>query len=536
MHRLLALGSNLVALSIALGSGGCVGTLDGASPRRALVDAGDPGTPTSAPDARDDDASVPMPPPTAGDAGMPPPVVPIEPDAGPPAAGLAPDLAITRVDLFQTVRVPLVGSDGAPADRDDLPMIAGRDALVRVHAEALSGWRAREITAVLEIESATGEISRFVDRRVPGLPSRVDDPTTGFAIDVPGSAIEPGARFRLRLEDEAGSDDAQRATYPHGGGFAALDAEDVPRLVLVLVPFRFDTDGSGRLPDTSDDYLGRIRDELTSRLPYADVEIRVHAVVPWRRSNRIGGNVDWGAVNAELIELRDAEGTPGSEYWYGLVAADTSRSAYCDRVVGSCVTGQAYVATLRGSRVGSGVGFGDSASVRTIAHELGHMHGRYHAPCGTSGDSGYPYGGGRVGVWGWDRRDGRWHDPAVATDIMGYCSNQWISDYTFRAMHERSEALRASYALVARGAPVVHRFLTIEEDGSARWGEPRTLHALPGEPVRAAWVDAAGRAIGSVDVGALQPAHDAARVYVVPDLAPAGATAIRIDDVGAALP
>jgi hypothetical protein len=56
-------------------------------------------------------------------------------------------------------------------------------------------------------------------------------------------------------------------------------------------------------------------------------------------------------------------------------------------------------------RVAGGVGFtGDRAS-STLAHELGHLHGRLHSPCGATGvDPAYPYPNGALGTWGWDAR------------------------------------------------------------------------------------------------------------------------------------
>ncbi|MDQ3033831.1 MAG: M66 family metalloprotease, partial [Myxococcota bacterium] len=356
----------------------------------------------------------------------------------------------------------------------------------------------------------------------------------------PGDALAPGVRFRVRIEEAgiggAAEAEAPDAQYPALGGWDELGAEDTGTVSVVLVPFRYDTDGSGRLPDTSEMQLARVEDELTSRFPYARVDLRVHAVVPWSRSTRIGGNVDWGAVNSTLISMRDREGAHPTEYWYGLVAPNTSRSAYCDDVYGSCVTGQAYVATLRGSRVGSGVGFDDVASVRTLAHELGHEHGRYHTPCGTSGtDEDYPHRGGLIGTWGWDRRTGAFHAPDVGTDMMGYCSRQWISDYTYRAMYDRQMALRAaSWSLV--GAPVARRFVTVG-DGDVTWGDTTELRALPGDLARGAYVDAQGRVIAAdVEIGALELAHGGERVWVVPASAPDGAVALLVGDDRLPLP
>lgn len=445
----------------------------------------------------------------------------------PPATGLlADDLAITRVDLFQTVRVPLV-RDGVSADREGLPVVRGRDALVRIHVEDLAGYSAHEVTAVVEIENDLG-VARFTDSRTLELPSTDSNPDSVFGVRVPATAVALGARYRVRLEvAENGVATAPEAVYP-ASGFDDLDVVETGRPVFVLVPFRYDTDGSGRLPEVGEVQLARIRDELTARFPYADVEIRVHEVVSWSRSNRYTGSVDWGAVNARLISMRDDEGAPESEYWYGLMAPDRTRSSYCARTT-SCVTGQAYVATLRGSRVGSGVGFADLDSVATLAHELGHEHGRSHSPCGTSSsDDDYPYSSGRVGVWGWDRRSGAFHDPATASDMMGYCSRQWISDYTYREMYERQMAMRA-LGWPTVGAAIARRFVTVE-DGVVSWGERASLRRLPGERAVGTYLDARGRAIESVEVSRLDFAEGEGHTWVVPDAAPVGAVELVAGD------
>lgn len=453
------------------------------------------------------------------DAGPPP-----MPDAGPPPILLAPDLRVDRVDLFQSVQLPLV-EDGVAADRDELPVVAGREALFRVHTAALDVWTPRAITAVLEID---GIDTLFTDTRTPLLPADESEPESLFSIRVPAEAMTVGARFRVWLEDPNGVSASFDARWPRDESFAELGAEIVEPMVLVLVPFRYETDGSGRTPSLEEDRLERIRGELTSRFPYAAIELRVHEPVSWTRSTRYNGNVDWSAVNSRLIAMRDAEDAPSDEYWYGLLMPATSRSSYCGSTYGSCVTGQAYVAGVDGSRVGSGVGFDDPASTRTLAHELGHMHGRSHAPCETSGDSSYPYYGGETGVWGWDRRDGSlW--PPDSTDIMGYCDDQWISDYTYRAVYRRALALRGESIVSTR--PRVARRFAFVRDGALRWGEVHALRGVPGRAGTGTWLDARGRAIGTAEIGAIEAADDPERVYVVPAASPRGAVAIAIDGV-----
>jgi hypothetical protein len=96
-----------------------------------------------------------------------------------------------------------------------------------------------------------------------------------------------------------------------------------------------------------------------------------------------------------------------------------------------------------GLRLALGVGF-DEVARDTAAHELGHAHGREHANCGPgldpqSIDQQFPHPGGGIGVWGWDIIGGGLIDPGTHSDIMGYCENQWISDYNFAALLQRGQ-------------------------------------------------------------------------------------------------
>ena len=95
-------------------------------------------------------------------------------------------------------------------------------------------------------------------------------------------------------------------------------------------------------------------------------------------------------------------------------------------------------------RIAIGVGF-ESRAADVAAHELGHSHGRGHAPCGPGGslpdgiDPAYPYDDGVIGVHGHDFYEDELLDPSESTDIMGYCDDQWVSDYQYRALHERGQ-------------------------------------------------------------------------------------------------
>ena len=75
-------------------------------------------------------------------------------------------------------------------------------------------------------------------------------------------------------------------------------------------------------------------------------------------------------------------------------------------------------------------------------HEIGHTRGRYHAEfCGAGGGAPYPYPGGRISpaltgntaAYGFDITTRAIYGPTW-NDVMTYCSNQWISDFTYEGI------------------------------------------------------------------------------------------------------
>lgn len=451
------------------------------------------------------------------DAGIGP-VVDAAVDAPPPpppgSLTLADGLRIQSVAVYQAVRIA-IAEDGAPADRNG-PIVAGRDAVVRVSVQPDAGWTAREVTARLLLRTGGVATGQMIAQSVAG-PSMENDPSSVFDFEVSGEDLTEDSFFWVALTTPDGtavSDGVPAdARYPRDGSEAALGAEsDLGGLALTLVPLRYDTDGSGRLPDTGPAQLDLYRSYLGALFPYSTINITVREPVPWNESLGWDNEVEFGDVNSMLIDLREADGATADEYYFALVEPHESRDTYCDRAFGACTTGQSFVvrdADDDRTRLGSALGYGGEAAARTLAHELGHIHGRNHAPCGVSGsDRAYPYASGSTGVWGRDPRDGTMYDPADATDVMGYCSDRWISDYTYRALFERNLDIKALTALsgaAARGGQLSVLHL---EGGVSRWGRDLTLEETPaGFPVSVSWHSEAGTLLGSSVAVRVEQSH-----------------------------
>jgi hypothetical protein len=87
---------------------------------------------------------------------------------------------------------------------------------------------------------------------------------------------------------------------------------------------------------------------------------------------------------------------------------------------------------------------------RVMAHELGHTWNRLHSPCGQPAgvDPDYPYPGGTIGVYGFDLQDNVLRSPS-SPDVMGYCGDPWISDYTYQGVLDYRIATQAANARAA---------------------------------------------------------------------------------------
>jgi hypothetical protein len=180
-----------------------------------------------------------------------------------------------------------------------------------------------------------------------------------------------------------------------------------------------------------------------------------------------------------LIDLRDERGARDAEYYYGAVAPSESLEQHCES---GCTVGVGLVPLqpggLFGVSVAAGLGYAGEDAAETMIHEIGHSHGRLHAPCGADDpDPEYPYPDGSIGVWGYDLFEDVLLSPTGAFDFMGYCLPYWVSDYTYAGLFdwiEESNQLR-----LARGPSRTWRSLLIGARGQVRLGRSHELVLPP---------------------------------------------------------
>ncbi len=392
-------------------------------------------------------------------------------DDSPPALALAAGVVVDGASLSQGVQRDLL-VDGDVAE-DDLPVIAGRDALLRVHYSADADYDGGLVTARLDLgDGEPIDVQTELDPR-----STQEDLDSTLNFRIPGDRVADPLDWSVSVLQPAGTGDAAATA---SGSVEVEGAANVLR--VVIAPFAYNFDGSGRLPDTSPEQVEAIRQTFLKVYPVSDVVVTVRE--PAELQTELSPNGDgWFLPGFQLLGFRDADGASDDVYYYGMFNPAETLQGYCG--FGGCLLGVTLLNNDppdTGSvnlRIALGVGFTERADWVAV-HEIGHAHGRPHTPCAPPGnipadiDPGYPVADGSLDRWGWDLVEDELIPPEY-TDFMGYCDDQWSSAYTWRAMHARGQNVNRGLAAMAplRTWDVV----AIDRQG-AHWGQAITRRGL----------------------------------------------------------
>jgi hypothetical protein len=291
----------------------------------------------------------------------------------------------------------------------------------------------------------------------------------------------------------SGAPAAMGPRFPADGDLA-LAAVDTGILKIRFIPLK----ANGRTADTSDAVLDVYKAYLLAMYPVDEVQFIIGDEL------EVAYPVSWNRVLDQLRALRQSAASGTEEYYYGLLRPTETFQQFCR---GGCTAGVSYIGSVRqtGTRVSLGLAYGDEMSSGIMAHEVGHAHGRAHAPCAPGGiqgvDSRFPHDGASTGVWTYDFRNEKFLDPARTKDIMGYCEPKWISDYTYRALIDRSSMLNEQMLSFTDPATVqAYRVLLFDAEGPS-WSVPFPKPDAPfGTAEEADVLDAGGQLVARVTV------------------------------------
>ncbi|WP_420449635.1 M66 family metalloprotease [Candidatus Palauibacter sp.] len=319
----------------------------------------------------------------------------------------------------------------------DVPLIAGRDALLRVFLTADESQAFFEPEVVATFSRGGREVHRVVMRRDGDLLATFADEghlRNSYNAVIPGTHIVPGTELVVQA-DPAGTVPLAPGSQPRfpASGARPLNVIYAPPMELTVVPVV-----EAEEPDLSiyewTDNIGDDSPEVgLLRYAFPFFEFRARTRETYVTSLDLTTESGQWRLRLELVAVRAAEN--GRGYWYGAA---------------SSVNG-----TVRGL-----ASFGDWVSIgkawdTELAHEVGHSLDLRHAPCGGAlySDPEFPYANGSIGVWGYDFRDGNLVPPDRRRDIMGYCYEQgWLSDYYYEKVIDYRAQADAQTARAVAGA------------------------------------------------------------------------------------
>ncbi|WP_310757232.1 Ig-like domain-containing protein [Candidatus Palauibacter soopunensis] len=340
----------------------------------------------------------------------------------------------------EDVRVGLGGyvTQAIQRPEGDVPLVAGRDALLRVFltsGTSNSFW-APKVVVVLGI-SGREVLRDTIPARHPVMATFADegDILRSYNVPVPGELVRPGLEFVIEADPDGllPLADGSQVRYPAAGA-ASVGVVETPPMELVVVPVV-----EAAAPDSSIfEWTNNVADDsrevglLRYAFPFSEFHARSRET--YVTSSALHTMDGQRRLVLEIEGLRAISG--GSGYWYGAAAT---------------VNGFVRGAGLLAGRASMG-----KPSIAELAHEVGHNLNLRHAPCGnplwTEPDFPHPDGG--IGAWGYDFRDGTAVSPETRRDVMGYCYGQaWLSDYFWEKVLVHRDSVGTDARVAALRSP-----------------------------------------------------------------------------------
>ncbi len=417
-------------------------------------------------------------------------------------AGIAQNISIDEIAVYQTVKIPIM-SEGSEVGIEERvsDVVAGRATLVRAFVAPGGGWQPRTLSARLFLQNEGLDIEVVYAKSTLTIegPSEEEERESAFEFDLAPEQVTPDTVYGIEIvECETGQGEELQPRFPLDGA-QGLGAREVGGLRIHIIPFR----ANNRLPATDEQGLQPYVDGFLASYPISSLELTVDEPVD------LANDQDWNGMLNTVATMRYYDDPDPDVYYYGMLRSADTFQQYCG---GGCVAGVGFVPQgERGAeqaRASVGVAFGNDASVVTMLHEIGHNHGRNHAPCAPGGqidgvDPQFPYSQASVGVYGYDRRTDLIITPERYSDIMGYCDNQWFSDYTYNGILDQVASLNQIQLSVIPSEEQIGswRVLLVDPAFGSRWGYPIPGPAVAtGVPESADVLGASGDVIATVTV------------------------------------
>jgi len=369
------------------------------------------------------------------------------------AVGSVEGFADVSVAGSQAVQLAVQLTQAIQNGAGTLPLVEGRAAAANLLASATpaipGGVRVafhllQAGTVVFADTVSTGSLTEVVSLESPSaqvlLPANLVTAATSWEATVLSAASGAGPAMALRFP----------ALAP-----APLSIATLPALPIRFVPVMISAPSSsiGNVDDANlDQYLVAVRAVLPTGPITATVAQPFSTSASFGSPPSGGDPSFWIQLVQELDLARTLDPSYSAHYWYGVIRPPSGFNQVTNG--GWSAIASDPNDTGPGGRTSSGVTVGwfnnQGLAAELVSHELGHAFGRRHAPsCGAGSplDTSFPYPGGNIGQVGhdvasWARGIATRASPIASSagDVMGYCSPQWVSDYTWDAIRQWRQA------------------------------------------------------------------------------------------------
>jgi hypothetical protein len=302
-----------------------------------------------------------------------------------------------------------------------VPLVKNRDGFLRVFVTATQSNLA--VPSVRVRFAVSGVLTKDTILGANGLsvPLSPNEGSLGASwnMPVPGALIQPNLTILAEVDPTNSVPETNESDnlFPSAGTPLALDVRPTSTFAVTFVS----------VVQTANGLQGDVSN--ANKATYLTATMRMHPLAAYDADVRAtplstdapavdaSSSSTWTQILNELWAARTSDGS--SRYYYGVLKPSYS----------SGIAGIGYVG------LPVAIGWDKPGADQVAAHEWGHNWNRQHAPCGSAGkpDPNYPYPNGTIGVYGFDVGAQSIKPPTYA-DLMGYCNNEWISDYTYTAV------------------------------------------------------------------------------------------------------
>jgi hypothetical protein len=298
-----------------------------------------------------------------------------------------------------------------------VPLVKDRSGWVRVFVKANQTNTAAPQVRVQFINGSTTN-TLTISAPSSSVPTSIDpNKDASWDAAVPAAWIQPGVQVAATVDPSGAITESDKNNNQFSQN---LDVRTLHTWKVTLLPVHTGNGLTGVVTNanrTQNDWV-----DFAKRLhPVPDaVNVTVGTTMNSSVNSLSSDGTGWSNVLSEVSAKRSADGVT-DRYYYGVVKVSYT----------SGVAGIGYIGFP------AAIGWDYSSGPSVLAHEEGHNFGRQHSPCGgaSNPDPNYPYSGGIIGVPGWDAFASSGNLKTLNhTDIMGYCSNQWISDYVYTSI------------------------------------------------------------------------------------------------------